>query len=157
MVDAVNQVGATPSALIAILEALKSTGSLRAELIIIWAVAAIFHGHRMKGQCPRAVRERDTLRFAGGARTVDEREGIVVGQIIGDSTGTGGIAPSRVVTIDHDYPVKDLIQAVRVEFAASAVQKQPACAAIPTRRDHLVSGKAWVERDRNTPRIGDTE
>ena len=35
IVDAVNQVGATPSALIAILEALKSTGSLRAELIII--------------------------------------------------------------------------------------------------------------------------
>jgi flagellar P-ring protein precursor FlgI len=35
LVDAVNQVGATPSALIAILEALKSTGSLRAELIII--------------------------------------------------------------------------------------------------------------------------
>ena len=35
VVDAVNQVGATPSALIAILEALKSSGSLRAELIII--------------------------------------------------------------------------------------------------------------------------
>jgi len=35
VVDAVNQVGATPSSLIAILEALKSTGSLRAELIII--------------------------------------------------------------------------------------------------------------------------
>jgi flagellar P-ring protein precursor FlgI len=35
VVDAVNQVGATPSALIAILEALKTTGSLRAELIII--------------------------------------------------------------------------------------------------------------------------
>lgn len=35
LVDAVNQVGATPSALIAILEALKSTGSLRAELIVI--------------------------------------------------------------------------------------------------------------------------
>ncbi len=35
VVDAVNQVGATPSALIAILEALKSTGSLRAELIVI--------------------------------------------------------------------------------------------------------------------------
>ncbi len=35
IVDAVNQVGATPSALIAILEALKSAGSLRAELIVI--------------------------------------------------------------------------------------------------------------------------
>ena len=35
IVDAVNQVGATPSALIAILEALKSSGSLRAELIVI--------------------------------------------------------------------------------------------------------------------------
>jgi flagellar P-ring protein precursor FlgI len=35
IVDAVNQVGATPSALIAILEALKSSGSLRAELVII--------------------------------------------------------------------------------------------------------------------------
>ena len=35
IVDAVNQVGATPSALIAILEALKSSGSLRAELIMI--------------------------------------------------------------------------------------------------------------------------
>ena len=35
VVDAVNQVGATPSALIAILEALKSTGSLRAELIVL--------------------------------------------------------------------------------------------------------------------------
>jgi flagellar P-ring protein precursor FlgI len=35
VVDAVNQVGATPSALIAILEALKTSGSLRAELIII--------------------------------------------------------------------------------------------------------------------------
>ncbi len=35
IVDAVNQVGATPSALIAILEALKSSGSLRAELIIV--------------------------------------------------------------------------------------------------------------------------
>ena len=35
IVDAVNQVGATPSALIAILEALKSAGSLRAELVII--------------------------------------------------------------------------------------------------------------------------
>jgi flagellar P-ring protein FlgI len=35
VVDAVNQVGASPSALIAILEALKSAGSLRAELIVI--------------------------------------------------------------------------------------------------------------------------
>ena len=35
IVDAVNQVGATPSALISILEALKSAGSLRAELLVI--------------------------------------------------------------------------------------------------------------------------
>ena len=35
IVDAVNLVGATPSALIAILEALKNSGGLRAELIII--------------------------------------------------------------------------------------------------------------------------
>ena len=35
IVDAVNQVGATPSALIAILEALKNSGGLRAELIIL--------------------------------------------------------------------------------------------------------------------------
>ena len=35
IVDAVNQVGATPSSLIAILEALKSSGSLRAELIVL--------------------------------------------------------------------------------------------------------------------------
>ena len=35
LVDAVNEVGATPSALIAILEALKSSGSLRAELVVI--------------------------------------------------------------------------------------------------------------------------
>ena len=35
IVDAVNQVGATPSALIAILEALKSAGSLRADLLVI--------------------------------------------------------------------------------------------------------------------------
>ena len=34
-VDAVNQVGATPSALIAILEALKRAGSLRAELVVL--------------------------------------------------------------------------------------------------------------------------
>ena len=35
IVDAVNQVGASPSALIAILEALRSSGSLRAELVVI--------------------------------------------------------------------------------------------------------------------------
>jgi flagellar P-ring protein precursor FlgI len=35
IVDAINQVGATTSALIAILEALKSSGSLRAELMVI--------------------------------------------------------------------------------------------------------------------------
>jgi flagellar P-ring protein precursor FlgI len=35
IVDAVNQVGATPSALIAILEALKRSGSLQAELVVI--------------------------------------------------------------------------------------------------------------------------
>ncbi len=35
IVDAINQVGASPSALIAILEALKSSGSLRAELVVI--------------------------------------------------------------------------------------------------------------------------
>jgi len=35
IVDAINQVGATPSSLIAILEALKSSGSLRAELVVI--------------------------------------------------------------------------------------------------------------------------
>ena len=35
IVDAVNQVGATPSALIAILESLKSAGSLRADLLVI--------------------------------------------------------------------------------------------------------------------------
>jgi len=35
ILDAVNQVGATPSALIAILEALKSAGSLRADLLVI--------------------------------------------------------------------------------------------------------------------------
>lgn len=35
IVDAVNAVGATPSSLIAILEALKASGSLRAELVVI--------------------------------------------------------------------------------------------------------------------------
>jgi flagellar P-ring protein FlgI len=35
IVNAVNQVGATPSALVAILEALKRAGSLRAELVVI--------------------------------------------------------------------------------------------------------------------------
>lgn len=35
IVDAVNQIGATPTALISILEALKSSGSLRAELLVI--------------------------------------------------------------------------------------------------------------------------
>ena len=35
IVDAVNQVGATPSSLIAIIEALKSSGSIRAELVVI--------------------------------------------------------------------------------------------------------------------------
>ena len=35
IVDAINQVGATPSSLIAILEALKSAGSLRADLLVI--------------------------------------------------------------------------------------------------------------------------
>lgn len=35
IVDAVNQVGASPSALIAILEALKRAGSLKAELVVI--------------------------------------------------------------------------------------------------------------------------
>lgn len=35
IVEAVNQVGASPSSLIAILEALKSSGSLRAELVVI--------------------------------------------------------------------------------------------------------------------------
>jgi len=35
IVDAVNQVGATPTALIAILEALKRAGSLRAELVVL--------------------------------------------------------------------------------------------------------------------------
>ena len=35
IVDAVNTVGAKPSSLIAILEALKSSGSLRAELVVI--------------------------------------------------------------------------------------------------------------------------
>ncbi len=35
VVDAINQVGATPSSLIAILEALKSAGSLRADLVVI--------------------------------------------------------------------------------------------------------------------------
>jgi flagellar P-ring protein precursor FlgI len=35
IVDAVNQIGATPSSLISILEALKSSGSLRAELVVI--------------------------------------------------------------------------------------------------------------------------
>lgn len=35
IVDAVNETGATPSSLIAILEALKASGSLRAELVVI--------------------------------------------------------------------------------------------------------------------------
>ena len=35
IVDAINQVGAPPSSLIAILETLKSAGSLRAELVVI--------------------------------------------------------------------------------------------------------------------------
>jgi flagellar P-ring protein precursor FlgI len=35
IVDAVNQVGATPSSLIAILEALKRSGSLKAELVVL--------------------------------------------------------------------------------------------------------------------------
>ena len=35
IVDAVNEVGATPSSLIAILDALKSSGSLRAELVVL--------------------------------------------------------------------------------------------------------------------------
>jgi len=35
IVDAVNETGATPSSVIAILEALKSSGSLRAELVVI--------------------------------------------------------------------------------------------------------------------------
>jgi flagellar P-ring protein FlgI len=35
LVEAVNQVGASPSSLIAILEALKRSGSLKAELVVI--------------------------------------------------------------------------------------------------------------------------
>ena len=35
IVDAINQTGASPSSIIAILEALKTSGSLRAELVII--------------------------------------------------------------------------------------------------------------------------
>ena len=35
IVDAINAVGGTPSSLIAILEALKRSGSLKAELIVI--------------------------------------------------------------------------------------------------------------------------
>ena len=35
IVDAINQIGATPSAMIAILEALKRAGSLRADLLVI--------------------------------------------------------------------------------------------------------------------------
>jgi flagellar P-ring protein precursor FlgI len=35
IVDAVNAVGATPSALVSILQALKQSGSLRADLIVI--------------------------------------------------------------------------------------------------------------------------
>ena len=35
IVEAVNEVGASPSSLIAILEALKSSGDLRAELLVI--------------------------------------------------------------------------------------------------------------------------
>jgi len=35
IVDAVNQTGVTPSSLISILEALKASGSLRAELVVI--------------------------------------------------------------------------------------------------------------------------
>ena len=35
IVDSVNAVGAKPSALVAILQALKSSGSLRADLIVI--------------------------------------------------------------------------------------------------------------------------
>jgi flagellar P-ring protein precursor FlgI len=35
IVEAVNQVGVTPSALVSILEALKRSGSLRAELVVI--------------------------------------------------------------------------------------------------------------------------
>ena len=35
IVNAINQVGASPSSVIAILEAMKTSGSLRAELVII--------------------------------------------------------------------------------------------------------------------------
>lgn len=35
IVDAFNQIGAAPSAIIAILEALKRAGSLRADLVVI--------------------------------------------------------------------------------------------------------------------------
>ena len=35
IVDAVNAVGASPSALVSILQALKQSGSLRADLIVI--------------------------------------------------------------------------------------------------------------------------
>jgi flagellar P-ring protein precursor FlgI len=35
VVDAIDQTGASPSSIIAILEALKTSGSLRAELVII--------------------------------------------------------------------------------------------------------------------------
>jgi flagellar P-ring protein precursor FlgI len=35
IVDAVNQVGASPSALVAILQALRSAGALRADLVVI--------------------------------------------------------------------------------------------------------------------------
>ena len=35
IVDAVNEVGATPASLIAILDALNTSGSLRAELVVL--------------------------------------------------------------------------------------------------------------------------
>ena len=46
IVDAVNQVGATPSSLIAILEALKKSGSLRAELKKLYKMENIINGAR---------------------------------------------------------------------------------------------------------------
>ena len=52
IVDAVNQVGATTSALIAILEALKSSGSLRAEQLIIRSITGPRHGPPQQRPAP---------------------------------------------------------------------------------------------------------
>ena len=129
---------------------------------VVWAVAAVLHGHSVEGQRARPVRDDDALRLAGGARAVDESERMRLVE-----TGQFGFVgrrvpfdPAFVGGTEHDQPAHAIAETERDRLTRHRFQRRVyhhhRGRAVAAGRRDLCRGAARIQRDDDAARVAET-